>query len=66
MKDLKIFLFNLIVIILGVIILLVTSLLFNLNFVQAHVTRQIIVGIVMLVEFYLVSRIIYEYNKIKT
>jgi|GEM_PF-4782334 len=64
MSDLKIFLFNLTVVMLGVVLLFVTSFLFNLRFINEHISREIIVYVLMAFEFFIMARIIYLYNKI--
>lgn len=65
MNDLKIFLFNVVVILIGLVILFITSLFFELRFIQSHVSRQLVVWFVMLLEFFVMIRIIYLYNKIR-
>lgn len=64
MSDLKIFAFNMVVVVLGVVLLFLTSLLFELKFVNEHISRQLVVYFVMVFEFFIMARIIYLYNKI--
>lgn len=63
MEDLKFFMFNILLILIGVVILLLTTLLFELDFIKAHISRVFVVYILMLLEFFVCGRIIYLRNR---
>lgn len=66
MNDLKIFVFNVVVLLIGLAFLFTTSLFFELKFIQAHISRQIVVCFIMILEFFIMLRIIYLYNRLPT
>jgi len=65
MEDLKFFMFNILLILIGVVILLLTTLLFELDFIKAHISRVFVVYILMLLEFFVFGRIIYLTEPLK-
>lgn len=61
-KEITLFIINIAIIVLSAIALLVTSLLFEINFIQQHFSRQLIIYIIMAIEAFIFIRIILLLN----
>lgn len=57
------FILNILIIIFGIIILILTSALLEINFFVKFIERRIMISIIQLIEIWLFFRIIVEFNK---
>lgn len=64
-NELKIFLFNIAIILLCAVTLLFTSLLLDWRFIDAYFARQMVVYVLMLVQAFVYVRIFLIYNKVR-
>lgn len=64
-NELKIFLFNIAIILLCAVTLLFTSLLLDWLFISQYIARQIVVYALMLVQAFVYVRIFLIYNKVR-
>jgi|SRR5690606_34242394 len=64
-NELKIFLFNIAIILLCAVTLLFTSLLLDWRFIDAYFARQMVVYTLMLVQAFVYVRIFLIYNKVR-
>lgn len=64
-NELKIFLFNIAIILLCAVTLLFTSLLLDWRFIDAYFARQMVVYVLMLVQVFVYVRILLLYNNLK-
>lgn len=64
-NELKIFLFNIAIILLCAVTLLFTSLLLDWRFIDAYFARQMVVYALMLVQAFVYVRIFLIYNKVQ-
>lgn len=59
----KVFITSTIIIVITLAVILITSLLFNLQFIKTHITRQIVVYILQLVQLYIGFMLVVAVNK---
>lgn len=64
-NELKIFLFNIAIILLCAVTLLFTSLLLDWLFISQYIARQMVVYVLMLVQAFVYVRIFLIYNKVR-
>lgn len=64
-NELKIFLFNIAIILLCAVTLLLTSLLLEWHFIDAYFARQMVVYALMFIQAFVYVRILLLYNKVR-
>lgn len=64
-NELKIFLFNIAIILLCAVTLLLTSLLLEWDFIDAYFARQMVVYALMFIQAFVYVRILLLYNKVR-